>query len=405
MRILLSAYACEPNKGSEPGVGWNWAVELARHHEVWVLTRENNRTTIEDYFVACPQYVNSNLHFVYVNVSKELTFWKKGNRGIRLYYLLWQKKAYKYACKLSEKVKFDFVQHVTFVSYTQPCYMYKLGIPFIWGPISGGENIPTNVRIQKTIKENLAETIRIISQHLALITPSVRKNLKHAKVIFAATEETKMRIPQRYWPKTIVFPAISLEKPTQISCSYKKKDKIKIVMAGRLIYWKAFDLGIRAFLKIADRNPNAELHILGEGNKKKELLDLCKKYLNKQIFFVKPVQHDEIYNFYARFDLFLNTTLRDSGCMTMMEAMSVGLPCIAIATGGPALLLHGIPECLVSPQTNEIVIDHLAEKIDKLLNDDDLRYKMGVATQKEVQKFFSLNKYSKFIEMYLKYVD
>ena len=39
MRILLSAYACEPNRGSEPGNGWNWAVHLARDgHEVYVLT-------------------------------------------------------------------------------------------------------------------------------------------------------------------------------------------------------------------------------------------------------------------------------------------------------------------------------------------------------------------------------
>ena len=29
-KILLSAYACEPNEGSEPGVGWNWAIELKK---------------------------------------------------------------------------------------------------------------------------------------------------------------------------------------------------------------------------------------------------------------------------------------------------------------------------------------------------------------------------------------
>ena len=48
MKILLSAYACEPNLGSEPGVGWNWAIELTRlGNEVWVLTRESNRARVE----------------------------------------------------------------------------------------------------------------------------------------------------------------------------------------------------------------------------------------------------------------------------------------------------------------------------------------------------------------------
>ena len=43
-RILLSAYACEPGKGSEPEVGWMWATELAAAgHEVWVITRAANR--------------------------------------------------------------------------------------------------------------------------------------------------------------------------------------------------------------------------------------------------------------------------------------------------------------------------------------------------------------------------
>ena len=46
-RVLISAYACEPQRGSEPGVGWHWAVEAARHHDVWVLTRSAFRDAIE----------------------------------------------------------------------------------------------------------------------------------------------------------------------------------------------------------------------------------------------------------------------------------------------------------------------------------------------------------------------
>ena len=38
MKILLSAFACAPNTGSEPGVGWRWAIELAKQHEVVVVT-------------------------------------------------------------------------------------------------------------------------------------------------------------------------------------------------------------------------------------------------------------------------------------------------------------------------------------------------------------------------------
>ena len=52
MKLLISAYACEPGLGSEPGAGWNCVRQAARFHEVWVLTRENNREPIENH--SCP---------------------------------------------------------------------------------------------------------------------------------------------------------------------------------------------------------------------------------------------------------------------------------------------------------------------------------------------------------------
>jgi glycosyltransferase involved in cell wall biosynthesis len=92
---------------------------------------------------------------------------------------------------------------------------------------------------------------------------------------------------------------------------------------------------LKSFLRIADQFPNAELHILGEGNQKKKLKKIAGTYLDKQVFFEDSVPRVQIFEFYRKYDIYLNITLRDSGCMTMMEAMAVGVPCIAITTGGP----------------------------------------------------------------------
>lgn len=378
MKILLSAYACEPNKGSEPGVGWSWAIEYAKHHQVWVLTRDNNEQTIKNYLEENPEYNNKNLHFVYVGLPKKLTFWKKGRRGMRLFYMLWQRKAAKTALKLNNKFKFDFVQHITFVSYTQPTFMYKLDIPLIWGPISGGENIPSEIKINMSGKEKLIEFIRKASQDIALITPSIRKTMKKAQLILVATEETKEKMPNCYQNKVHVLPAIGLEEIPELKNVKRDDRKVKIIMAGRLIYWKAFDIGIKAFLKIADQYPNAELHILGEGNRKLELKRLAGKYLEKQIIFNDPIPHDQIYDFYKGFDIFLNTTLRDSGCMTMMEAMSAGIPCIAISTGGPRILLNGDSIGSVTVKCYEELVDTISEKLSLLIQDERLREKTGL---------------------------
>lgn len=403
MNILLSAYACEPNKGSEPGVGWSWAMELSKHHNVWVITRDNNQRNIEQYLIDNPKENIEQLHFIYVGLPSTLTFWKKGRRGMRLFYYLWQKKAVEVAKKWNEKVAFDLVQHVTFVSYTQPSFMHQLDIPFIWGPISGGENIPRCVKIKMSLKECLIEKIRNISQYLALISPNTKKCLKKSKYILVATNETKEMIPQKFHSKTKVIPAIGLDSAFDGEKLHKNSDisKIKIVMAGRLIYWKAFELGIMAFIKATENCPNIELHILGEGDQKQYLKKICGNYLDRKIYFDSPIEHDGIFKYYSGFDIFMNTTLRDSGCMTMMEAMSVGLPCVAISTGGPGVLLNA--ECGVSvlPKPNNILIDELADGLCELISNKRKRLQCGENAKTYAETFFLMSqKYEHIKKLY-----
>ena len=400
MKILISAYACEPNRGSEPGVGWGWATELAKKNEVWIITRDNNKSIIENYLLEHPERRNDNMHFEYVGVSKRLTFWKKGNRGIRLYYLMWQKNAYLSARKLCMKIKFDYVQHVTFVSYTQPTYMYKLGLPLIWGPVAGGDNIPPSIRIRKTAKERIAELVRKASQKMLLLTPSIRKTMKHAELILTATEETKSQFPVKYQRKIRIMPAIGLVEMPNVECFTRKDTSVKIVMAGRLIFLKAVDLGMEAFKRIANQYPETELHILGEGDRKESLMRIAGDFLNKQIFFDPPVDHDDIYDYYAGFDIFMNTSLRDSGCMTMMEAMSVGLPCIAVATGGPGVLLEEFPEARIEPSDNDQFIMKLAERLAYYIANQEKRRLLGNKQREYIQRAMSYESKCKWIENY-----
>ena len=111
-RILLSAYACEPARGSEPALGWGWATELVRAgHQVWVLTRAENRTAIDrDALAADP-----NLTFVYFDLAPWVQTCRKGIGKI-LYYVLWQWRAVRHIRKHFPALPFDVVQHVTYAS-------------------------------------------------------------------------------------------------------------------------------------------------------------------------------------------------------------------------------------------------------------------------------------------------
>src|SRR5438094_7609609 len=110
LKVLISAYACEPNKGSEPEVGWQWALQMARFHEVTVLTRANNRRAIEKALESVRDR-ESLPKFVYHDRSSLLLDLKRWSKAIKLYYLLWQKSAHELVKQLHDTHHFDLMHH------------------------------------------------------------------------------------------------------------------------------------------------------------------------------------------------------------------------------------------------------------------------------------------------------
>lgn len=402
-RILISAYACEPNKGSEPEVGWQWVLNIAKVHEVWVLTKENNRETIEPYLNCAKDIPVNNIHFVYVGLPKSFTFWKKGNRGMRPYYYMWQRKAYKVAKELHCQVNFDLVHSVTFVSLTQPCFMYKLGIPFVW-TVAGGENISQEINYPMKAKERLYEIIRKLGQVLSKYSWNTLRSLRSAKLILAATNETLELIPDWCKEKVIVTSAIGIEKKQKIK-EYKDNNEVKVLLCGKFTYLKGVDIGIKAVLEVIEEYPNAKFVILGDGPREKQYKEMCKKYLGDRIIFMSKVPHEEMYEFYSKYDILLNTALRDSGCLTAMEAMSVGLPVVCIDTGGVKEMTESEFAVKVAPCKYEKLVHELAKGISNLIQDEKKRKQFGIKAYNHMNKkylyenkaLWLLDKYEKII--------
>jgi len=102
LKILLSAYACEPLKGSEPGVGWRWANELSsRNNKVTVITRKNNKKNIKK------KLKNRNkIKFIYFDLPNLFIKFKSLSKSFSyLYFYLWQIGIYFKIKKLIKKKK------------------------------------------------------------------------------------------------------------------------------------------------------------------------------------------------------------------------------------------------------------------------------------------------------------
>ncbi len=347
MKVLLSAYACEPNKGSEPGVGWNWALELARlGHEVWVLTRANNQPAIDRELDETPTLPN--LHFVYYDLPRWLGWWKKGRRGIHLYYLLWQWGAYRLARSVHARERFDRVQHITFVSARQPSFMGNLGIPFILGPVGGGEQAPWRLRFGYGARGWLLDALRDLANHLVRFGPLMRRSFRQAERIYVTSEQTRALMPRRYQTKAKLQLAIGWESNAR-NCNQppivpnpEDRAYFRVLYVGCLIYWKGMHLGLPAFARLTTSHPFARLTIVGSGPEERRWRQLAQDLrISDRVEWVPWLEREILSAFYASHHVLLYPSLHDSGGMVVLEAMAHGRPVVCLDLGGPGAIVDG----------------------------------------------------------------
>ena len=100
MKILAIAYACEPNRGSEPGVGWNWVRQVSKSEnvEMTVITRANNQKVIENFY---RKNAKDNTRFLYYDLPESILKYKSGDRGIKFFFSMWQLGVIRYIKKKS----------------------------------------------------------------------------------------------------------------------------------------------------------------------------------------------------------------------------------------------------------------------------------------------------------------
>ena len=144
-KILVSTYACNPYKGSEEGVGWGWVRTISKYHELYVIAAAYHRRDIEKALSNDPA-LSAHVHFFYVPHKPwhylPTRGWKFIENSIfkpimNYAYRLWQRDAYALAKELHGQYHFDLVHQITYVGFRFPGHLWKLDIPFVWGPIGG----------------------------------------------------------------------------------------------------------------------------------------------------------------------------------------------------------------------------------------------------------------------------
>jgi glycosyltransferase involved in cell wall biosynthesis len=188
-------------------------------------------------------------------------------------------------------------------------------------------------------------------------------------------------------PNAVTWPLPKHEPRISPNVFYQPNKQI-LLAVGRLNSQKGFDWLIEVFSNLANKHPNWDLVILGEGSLRTVLEKQVRESgLEKRIFL--PGRVGNLHEWYESADLYVMSSRYEGFPMSLLEAMASGVTVVSFdcETGPRDIIRHGIDGLLVKP--DDLV--SLASGLDRLMSDEPLRTKFAKRAL-EIQERFSIVK-------------
>lgn len=382
MNILISAFAFSPYRGSECAVGWNIVTRLARYHDVTVLCGDlkssmPTRHELENYFSQESPIAHLKIHYVKPSLAIQLVEKLHTLPGLwMIYYLaynMWQKRAYRQAVKLHEDTPYDLVHHLNMIGYREPGYLWKLPIPFVWGPIGGAANEPLSYRAYFSIGGYL----RIIGRKYANnIQMRFSNRARHAAFkavkIWAVTMRDVQMVNQRWkLPAEQMLETGTLPRFQTQARSWSGSDSLKIVWSGIHVSRKALPILLHA---IADQRlaSKVSVDILGDGPDMAAWKSLaCSIGVAKMITWHGQLSHSDAMAIMNDGHILVFSSIREGTPHVVLEALSLGLPVICHDACGMGLAINESCGIIVPMQTPEGSVIGFRDAIFNLLSNPE----------------------------------
>jgi glycosyltransferase involved in cell wall biosynthesis len=377
-KVLLSAFACDPTHGSEPGNGWSWAIGLAREgFEVHCLTRYEGKEHIE------ANEVPLNLIFHYVKLPWRFEkLYALSQVSMYGYYVLWQWQAYRLAKSLHKEIGLDIAHHVTWGSVQLGSFMYKLPIPFIFGPAGGGQQSPLAFRSYFGESWSVEEKREKVSKLLLRYNPACKKMFSQASAIWVSNPDTAELVRNRT-SSPVYYTLDAALSPLFFPKEFKQKNtqpqQLRLLWVGRFMPRKGVLLLLEVMEKLKEYK-GIKLSIVGDGEQRDLLLASIKnKNLQESVTWKGKVSYEEVKGFYSSHDAFFFTSLRDSCPAQLIEAMAYGMPVVTLNLHGQAIIVSDETGFRCSSESPEVAIESLTQAILTLYNNASIFASMSKA--------------------------
>lgn len=339
--VLINAYACNPRWGSEPGMGWNWVINIAKFCEVFVITEGEWKDNIEEAVSLLPQ--KNNIHFFYLPVSDRIRkmCWNQGDWRFYYYYKKWQKRAYEKALQIISEHKIDIVHQLNMVGFREPGFLYKIeGIPFVWGPIGGMNNFPEEylkgARLKFRIFSMLKNRINLFQ---IKYSKRVKKALLRADCLVSAVPTSNLYIKRYHGLNSIVIGETGCDLKDDSVYDYNRffdSKTFDILWVGQVYFRKQLSLALRT-ISLLKENKKIRLHIVSPATEseiecyKNEAENLG---ISELCVWHGKLKNSEVHELMQKYHLFFFTSVVDETSTVILEAIGSGLPILCFDTCG-----------------------------------------------------------------------
>ncbi|ADB31827.1 glycosyl transferase group 1 [Kribbella flavida DSM 17836] len=351
-KVLISAYACRPTGGSEPGAGWAWAKAAARDHDVWLLTRGKFAPEIAEELAVRPV---PGLTLVPLELPKWLLKLRRRHADVYWYYPLWQRLAGRTAERLHQQHGFDVVHHLTFAVDWMPAGVVRRSTAkVIWGPVGGSTAVPLPMAHWLGPRGLAGELVRrawtgvarrVVGRHLA----------QTADLVVAQNND----VAEQFAPharELVVQPNVAIRRFASASGPYEPyggPGEKTALFVGRLIPWKGLLLAISALAR-----PEAahwELRVIGDGPDWRRAERHAEQLgVRDRVEFVGQLPREEVLAALLRADALLAPSLREAAGWAVTEALASGCPVVCVDRGGPSVIV-GPGEGVAVPWRGDVV--------------------------------------------------
>ena len=385
--MLINAYACAPNWGSEQGMAWHWITELAKMHNLYVITEGEWKKEIEEAVALLD--VKDNIHFYYNPVSDKIRSmcWNQGDWRFYWYYRKWQKKTLTIARQICSEHRIDIIHQLNMIGFREPGYLWDIyDTHYIWGPVGGMEIVPLSYLSGMPLSKKTKYIVKNMLNHLQIrYSTRVCKAIHRADIVIAATQGTYNSFVKLHHIKPVYMNEAGCTISEQHTAHNFNKDQLDILWVGRFLDTKKLDIAIRTIAKVKDLP--VFLHIVGNGSDTENAMyqQMADKMgISNNIKWYGKLANKKVQEMMNQMDLFLFTSVLEGTPHVVLEAITNCLPILCIDTCGQGQLVNeaiGWKVPLTNPQQNSTDFAAILRHI--IINRDEIKQKSDNCKQRQ----------------------